>query len=184
MTLAPDLPAGSPATDDELAGLLKDPEIRQSLATILANAPTLAAMSSMSTLLLQRGPEISDNINASVLMLREGIEGSDGAGAQKLGKAVGSLADLAPIAPALAQRTDVITSFLDSSILRPEIVDIIGRLGEAATEADRRTRGRHATVGGMFSLLRELKDPKVQETLAFLVEFAKIFGERQSAAKA
>lgn len=184
MTLASDLPAGSPpaASDDELAYLLKDPEVRQSLAVILANAPTLAALSSMGTLLLQRGPEIADNVNAAIVQLREQVDSDSADGGKKLGKAVGSLADLAPIAPALAARTDVITGFLDSPILQPEIVEIIGHLGEAAVEADMATRGRRESVGGVLAILRELKDPKVQETLAFLFAFARAFGERQTAA--
>ena len=34
----------------------------------------------------------------------------------------------------------------------------------------------------IVAVMRELKDPKVQETLAFLVEFAKVFGESQTRA--
>lgn len=186
MTLAPDLPAGGPvaASDDELAYLLKDPEVRASLAVILANAPTLAALSSMSTALLQRGPEIADNINTAIRHVRENVDEDTTEGGRKIGTAIGSLADLAPIAPALAARTDVITGFLDSPILQPEIVEIIGHLGEAAVEADKKTRGRAETVGGVFALMRELKDPQVQETLAFLFAFARAFGERQTAASA
>jgi uncharacterized protein YjgD (DUF1641 family) len=47
--------------------------------------------------------------------------------------------------------------------------------------ADETTRGRTAEVGGVLALLRELKDPRVQETLAFLFAFAKHFGAEQSA---
>ena len=83
-----------------------------------------------------------------------------------------------------AARSEVITEFLDSKILQPEIVDIVGRLGEAAMHADEATRGKKAEVGGVFALLRELKDPRVQETLAFLVEFAKYFVTSQSAQSA
>jgi hypothetical protein len=184
VTLAPDLPAGTPQAppgEDELAYLLKDPEIRASLAVILANAPTLAAMASMSSALLQRGPELMDNINQAVRQVRESVDEDTTESGRKIGTAVGSLADLAPIAPALAARTDVITGFLDSPVLQPEIVEIIGHLGEAAVEADQQTRGRRQTVGGVLSILRELKDPQVQETLAFLFAFAKSFGQRQSA---
>lgn len=46
---------------DALAAMLADPEIRQSLAVIVANAPTLAALAAMGSGLLQRGPEIADN---------------------------------------------------------------------------------------------------------------------------
>jgi uncharacterized protein YjgD (DUF1641 family) len=179
VTLSPDV--SNPNTGaDPLEAMMADPEIRQSLAVIVANAPTLAALASMSSLLLQRGPEITDNINGLVRDLREHT--SDNGGPGSLGQAVSSLAELAPLAPALAARTDTITGFLDSSILQPEIVDVISRVGEAALAADMATRGQQAEVGGIFAILKELKDPRVQETLAFLFAFAKVFGQQQSQA--
>ena len=174
MSVSADLPATS---SDPLAAMLADPEIRQSLAVLAANAPTLAAMSAMATALLQRGPEIADNVNGLVRQLR-----SEGAGDETaVGKAIGSFAELAPLAPALAARTETITGFLDSPILQPEIVAVIGRIGEAAMEADQVTKGKQAQVGGAFAILRELKDPQVQEGLAFLFAFAKAFGRKQAA---
>jgi uncharacterized protein YjgD (DUF1641 family) len=176
--LASDLPAASAETD-ELALLLRDPEIRASLSVLLSNAPTLAALTTMGNQLLARGPEIMDNVNGLVLQARGPL--SEQSGGARLTSAVGALADIAPLAQPLAARTEVITSFLDSPILDPEIVEIIGRLGEAALDADKATRGKKMEVGGVFALLKALKDPQVQETLAFLVEFAKVFGASQSA---
>jgi uncharacterized protein YjgD (DUF1641 family) len=173
-----DVPAASAPETDDLAELLRDPEIRASLAMLLANAPTLAALTAMGGALMRRGPEITDNINSLVTQARGGLDAESGG--KRMTAAVGSLADLAPLAPALAARSEVITGFLDSPILQPEIVDIVGRLGEAAMQADQATRGRKAEVGGVFALLRELKDPQVQETLAFLIAFAKTFGDSQS----
>jgi uncharacterized protein YjgD (DUF1641 family) len=177
VTLASDLPAA--AETDELALLLRDPEIRASLSVLLANAPTLAALTTMGNQLLARGPEIMDNVNGLVLQARGPL--SENSGGARLTSAVGALADIAPLAKPLAARSEVITSFLDSQILQPEIVDIVGRLGEAAMEADQVTRGKSMEVGGVFALLKALKDPQVQETLAFAIEFAKHFGASQSA---
>jgi uncharacterized membrane protein len=174
VTLTPDVAANTDALD----AMLADPEIRQSLAVIVANAPTLAAIASIGTALLQRGPEITDNINESVQQLREQLDsGKTG----QLGTAVNALAQLAPVAETLATRSETIQGFLDSAILRPEIVAVVGNLGEAALEADRRTRGRQVEVGGVFALMRQLKEPEVQETVAYLLEFAKVFGARQRA---
>ena len=66
--------------------------------------------------------------------------------------------------------------------MRPEIIDVVGNLGEAALEADTQTKGRQVNVGGVFSLMRQLKDPDVQETLSFLLTFARVFGARQRGA--
>lgn len=174
MTSSPDVAI----SDDALDAMLADPEIRQSLAVIVANAPTLAALAAMGTALLQRGPELTENINGMVRQLREESQpGQSG----RLGTAVTAMAELAPVATALANRSETITGFLDSAILQPEIVQIVSFLGTAALEADKRTRGKTVEVGGVFALMREIKNPEVQETLAFLLEFAKVFGARQRA---
>ncbi len=173
MTLTPDVTA----QNDALDAMLADPEIRQSLAVIVANAPTLAALASMGTGLLQRGPEMMDNINSTVLTLREQLSDTDRG--NNLRKAVSALAELAPIAETLATREETITGLLDSAILRPEIVQVVGTFGEAALEADKRTRGKQMEVGSIFALNKVLKEPEVQETLAYFVEFARVFGKHQ-----
>jgi uncharacterized protein YjgD (DUF1641 family) len=157
--------------------MLADPEIRQSLAVIVANAPTLAALAAMGSGLLQRGPELMDNVNSTVLTLREQLADTDRG--TNLRAAVSALAELAPIAEALATREETITGLLDSAILRPEIVQVVGTFGEAALEADKRTRGKQMEVGSIFALNKVLKEPEVQETLAYFVEFARVFGKHQ-----
>jgi len=171
VTLTPDVATNSDALD----AMLEDPEIRQSLAVIVANAPTLAALAAMGTALLQRGPELTDNINGIVQSLRD-TEGGGRAG--QLSSAVSALAELAPMAETLATRSETVQGLLDSAILRPEIVQVVGTFGEAALEADKRTRGKQAEVGSIFALNKVLKEPEVQETLAFFVEFARVYGSR------
>ena len=173
MTLTPDVSTNTDALD----AMLADPEIRQSLAVIVANAPTLAALAAMGTGLLQRGPEMMDNVNSTVQQLRESLEDTDRG--TSLRSAVTALSKLAPIAETLATREETVRGLLDSAILRPEIVQVVGTFGEAALEADKRTRGKQASVGSIFALNRVLKEPEVQETLAYFVEFARVFGKHQ-----
>ena len=97
----------------------------------------------------------------------------------QLRTAVSALAQLAPVAETLATRADTVQGLLDSAILRPEIVQVVGTFGEAALEADKRTRGKQMEVGSIFALNRVLKEPEVQETLAYFVEFARVFGKHQ-----
>lgn len=172
MTLTPDVTA----QNDALDAMLADPEIRQSLAVIVANAPTLAALAAMGTALLQRGPELADNVNVVVRQLRTDLDTGQ---SSQLRTAVSALAQLAPVAETLATRADTVQGLLDSAILRPEIVQVVGTFGEAALEADKRTRGRQMEVGSIFALNKVLKEPEVQETLAFFVEFARVFGKHQ-----
>jgi len=60
-----------PTDTDAPAAMPQDPEIRESLGVILANAPALAAPVSTSSALLPRGPGLSDNINDVLARLRE-----------------------------------------------------------------------------------------------------------------
>ena len=167
-----DLPATS---SDPLEAMLADPEIRQSLAVLAANAPTLAALSAMASALLERGPEIADNVNVLVRQLRV-----EGAGDEtKVGDAISAVVGLAPLAQSLSARQETITGFLDSPVLDPEVVRVIGCAGSAALEADQQTRGQNAQVGGIFAMMKQLKDPEVQQGLAFLFSFAKAFGRNQ-----
>lgn len=178
MTLAPEQPDTTTTTtraaaDDALAAALRDPEVRAALAVIAANAPALAVLVSASDALLARSRDIVDNVNGRVLLLRETADGRQ--------------ADLAPyreLLHAFGESAPVIESFLTSPVLQPQVVDVIGRVGGAATEADRLTRGRRSSVGGALALMRQLKDPQIQSTLAFFVEFARAFGRSQAAGKA
>ncbi len=154
---------------DALDQALRDPEVRSALAVIAANAPEMAFLMEASTALLARSREIIDNVNASVLKVRIGATGET----DQLQKYSDMLRVFTEAAPAVEQ-------ILSSPVLNPEVVEVIGRLGQAASEADRVTKGKKVGVGGIFKLLRELKDPQMQETLAFVVEFAKSFGKTQS----
>lgn len=162
MTATPDIGHDT----DALAAMLADPEIRESLAVLVANAPTLAALTSVATAALQRGPEIADNINDAILEFR----GQAGGGG--LGQAL-------PLVSALGERSESILGLIDSPVLQPEVVDVIGRVGAAAKEADAQTRGKPANVGGIFTILGKLKEPEVQQALAFLFAFASEFGSQQ-----
>jgi hypothetical protein len=161
----PDLPATEPT--DPLAVALADPEVRQALAVIAANAPDLAVLVLASKGLLARSKEITDNVSERVEYLREAADDIE-------------LHRWLELHRALNDALPTIESFLKSPILRPEIVDVVARAGEAALEAEARVRTGPQRVGHVLALVRQLKDPLVQETIAFGLEFAKAFGRRQA----
>lgn len=155
-----DLPA-----DDPLAAALADPEVREALAIVAQNAPDLAVLLLAAKGLLARSRDITDNVNERVDYLREAIDPQE-------------LRDYLELRHALNDALPTIRSFLESPILRPEIVQLVGRAGEAALEAEERSRRTPAplTVRGLW---RQLRDPVVQETISFALEFAQAFGRRQ-----
>ena len=169
MTQTVDVPPATPAPDDALADLLRDPEVRASLAVLAAHAPDLAVMVSAGRELLARSRDIVDNINGRVGLLRDAADENEF-----------DVTSYTALVRAFGEASPTVQSFLRSPVLQPEIVDVISHVGEAALEADRQTRGRAASVGGVLALVRELKDPQVQETVAFFVAFAKAFGATQT----
>jgi len=169
-----DSPAVTPSlseSTDPLAAMLGDPEIRASLAVIAANAPTLAILTTTLNGLLERSPVITANINGLVGQLRESADSGDAPGLWRDAQA------LAGLGRTVSDHNEAIAELLNSPILSPEVVDVISRLGVAAKVADDLTRNKKAPQRGVFAILRELKDPDVQETIDFLLTFAKAFGK-------
>jgi uncharacterized protein YjgD (DUF1641 family) len=169
---SPALASTNVSATDPLAAMLADPEIRASLAVIAANAPTLAVLTTTLNGLLERSPVITSNINQLIGQLRDSVEDTpDGT------SVIEDVKSLAGLGRTVGGHTDAINAVLNSPILSPEVVDVIGRLGEAAKIADEATKGKKAPQRSVFALLRELKDPEVQQTIEFLLTFAKAFGQ-------
>ena len=164
LTAAETAPMDSPA-DDPLAQALADPEVREALAIVAQNAPDLAVLLLAAKGLLARSRDISDNVNERIDYLREAIDPQE-------------LRDYLELRHALNEALPTIQSFLESPILRPEIVGLVGRAGEAALEADQRLTRAPEKVS-LRTLWRQFRDPVVQETLVFALEFAQAFGRRQ-----
>ncbi len=146
--------------DDELAELLRDPQIRASLVTIATHAPTIAWALSAADDLLGRSRAIAEGINEGVIQLRGSATSGEFGGAARLGKV-------------LIKGSPAIEAILASAVLQPEVIQVIGEFGEAALEADQQTRGRRRRVSGIREVLRLLRDPQIGETVAFVAEFAK-----------
>lgn len=152
-------------SDDALADALADPQVREALAIIARNAPDLAVLVLASKGLLMRSRDITDNVNERIEYLREAIDPQE-------------VRNYLELRHSLNEALPVIQSFLESPILRPEIVGIVGRAGEAALEAEVRTRREPQRVT-LRTLWRAFRDPMVSETITFGLEFAQAFGRRQ-----
>jgi hypothetical protein len=109
--------------------VVRTPTLRYRVALpALPNAPTLAVLVTSGNALLARSRDIVDNVNGRVTMLRDSADGRE-VDMEKYKELARSLADATP----------AIDTLLSSPIVRPEIVDVIGRVGQAALEADRLT---------------------------------------------
>lgn len=172
MSVTSESPASPPPaySDDALAAALADPQVRASLAVLAQNAPTLAFLVTAANELLGRSRDIVDNIQGRIEMVRDGVSEADSSQLDQYTQLLKSFGDASP----------TVQAFLQSPVLQPEVVDVIGRLGQAAVEADQATRGRSERVSP-WRLWRELRrDPHAGTTLAFGLAFAKSFGRHQS----
>jgi len=75
-------------------------------------------------------------------------------------------------------RTDEFRALLDSGVLDPEALQVIGGLGTALVESQKEATRGETPKRGMFGLLGALRDPDVQHAVGFLTSFAKRFGRQ------
>jgi hypothetical protein len=76
-----------------------------------------------------------------------------------------------------AQKVRELDALLNSGVLAPATLRIVGELGRALTE----TAAAPPSPAGLVALLRALGQPDVQRALGFLVTFAERFGRRLNA---
>ena len=65
---------------------------------------------------------------------------------------------------------------------RPETVQLLSDVSDAATEGVARARANDTRVTGAFAALKTLKDPEVQRGLGVLVEISRSLGRRMGQA--
>lgn len=162
-TLAPDVPASSsrPPQVQALLDRLEDPNTAAALHTLLDNMELLAFATTLVDGLLRRSETITDNLVASLAEARGAYGAGTGTGPREL------LTGLQGAGPALS-------ALLSSSLVQPQTVAALDRLGAAASEGLARDPERT----GVRGLLAALRDPDTSRGLAQLLNVAKSLGRR------
>jgi hypothetical protein len=75
-------------------------------------------------------------------------------------------------------RTDEFEALLDSGVLDPETLQVVGNLGSALVESQKEAERGATPRRGFFGLLGALRDPDVQRAIGFLTGFARRFGRQ------
>jgi uncharacterized protein YjgD (DUF1641 family) len=75
------------------------------------------------------------------------------------------------------ERLQRIDSLLSSEILNPNALNVIANAVNSLHTAQTETSGQSKDRIGIFGMLAALRDPQVQRSLAFAVEFGKCFGK-------
>lgn len=169
----------APALESEGLEKLGDPALVDALADIAKHAPLFAFAAESATGFLQRAESIIDNVAGSV-------QDAKALAGDEPGKVLTSLTQLGALLPDLQSiliqvdplfRSGSIEALLQSTILHPENVQAVSRVGDAlktATLADQKS----PQSMGLFGTLKALRDPDAQRALGFLTTFLKEFGKQ------
>jgi len=90
---------------------------------------------------------------------------------QTLRQAIGALGRLGELF-----RSDEFEALLESGVLDPQALRVVGGLGSALVESQKEAQRGETPSHGLFGLFGALRDPDVQHALGFLTSVAKKFG--------
>lgn len=172
----------APSAADELRARLDDPQVAESLNTLLDHADLLAVLLTGLDGLIRRGDTISDSLSAAV----GEIKGPAAAfGASLPGSADLKSIDLAALAHTLASLTTALVDatptldrLLHSPLVDPAAADVLAELGQALVEGKAANEADPGGPKGIFGIWRVSKDQDVVRGLGFLVQVARAFGRQ------
>jgi hypothetical protein len=175
----------APAVPSALAERLADPQVANSLASLLDHADLLAILVEGLDQFVSRSEVIGDSLLASIGDLRSTVQNSpglkdSGVSVQQVTESAASLAAVLPkAAPGMvaAVESGAIDRLLSSDLVSPEAVDQIATLARGLARGKEEFSARPVDIGGPLSLLRLLKDPDINRALSYFATVAKAVGE-------
>jgi hypothetical protein len=161
------------APSEAILERLDDPAVAASLVTILDNAELLSTLVLGLSGFVERGDTIMDAVAEGMHDIKSsGVIPEDGS-YPSLSEAGVAVSQLVASGPAL-------TAVLESSMVRPETINLLSDISEAATEGAAVARENNTSVSGLRGALKLLRDPEVQRGLGVLAEIARSLGRRMS----
>lgn len=177
----------------ELSDKLGNPQTLAALNEIIENAPTIAFLATGLSEFLKRGEEVADNIGEALQEFRPTLSDEYAA---NLGSLVSQLPKTLPTitenlppllekAPILMQTTaklgeiaesEGVQAFLNSGMLTPELVDLLGNIGQTTVQTEAEFRQNPKSIS-LFGLYGATKDEDVQRGLGFMIALAKNIGK-------
>ncbi len=165
------------------SGLLEQlgkPETIEALKLVLGKIDLLAFAVKAVDAFLQRGDTITDNIGDSLGDLRRLTAGVDFEKWHGYASQVPALLEAGDeivksgLPAKLRQLADAGAVVADSGMLDPNTVRLLAEAGKIAASSYIETQAApRKDIKGIFDLLRELKDPRIQHAMGFFVEFMK-----------
>lgn len=160
-------PAFERLVQSGLVDKLGDPKTIESIKALIERLElavfTLEALDGW----LRRGEEIATSLAEGAADLREATPKFDPR-------------QVRDVLAALPTLVNAGTTLVQSGMLEPKTVGVLGTIGRSAADAyDQATsQAEEPRKLGVFGLMRELKDPDVNRALDFLLRVAKAYGQR------
>lgn len=158
---------------DAVVERLNDPTVAASLVTLLDNAELLSTLAIGLSAFIERSEVIMDSV-------AEGVNEFRASGAWEGVEDRPSLGEMTEVAREFAAASPALKQILNSPMVRPETIDLLGTLSEASTESAARVRDGDARTS-LWATLTSLRDPEVQRGLGFVIEFSRALGRRMNA---
>lgn len=185
----PEIVAAPPSLPPELQRALADPQVVDSLTSLLGHADLLALLVEGLDGMVRRSEVLGDNLAGGLLDLQTTVnhnETLESTGAD-LGSLLESALLLASVVPtaapgmARAAKSGVVEKLFDSDLVSPEAVDQISLFARGLVRGSEVYEKDPVQVGGTLSLLRLLKDPDITRALSFVVTIAREVGRELDA---
>ena len=156
---------------DAIVDRLNDPTVAASMVTLLDHAELLSTLVIGLGGFLERGDVILDAVAEGVNELKA---------TRPEGSSAPDLVHLTALAGKISDATPTLEAVLDSSMMSPTMVDDLAMMSDALTEGIANAQNNQTEVGGVFGMMKTLKDPEVQRGLGVLVEIARSLGRRMN----
>ena len=173
MTIAQPNPETGTSPVEAVVERMNDPAVAASLVTLLDNAELLSTLVLGLSGFVARGDTIMDAVAEGVNDFKTS-GGADGAAE------LPSVSDMTAAAGQLAASAPFLADVLGSAIARPETIELLATLSEAATEGAANAQVNETTVAGIRGAVRAFRDPDVQRGLGLLVEIARSLGRKMA----
>ncbi|CAN5496963.1 DUF1641 domain-containing protein [soil metagenome] len=172
----------APSAADELRARLNDPQVAESLNTLLDHADLLAVLLTGLDGLIRRGDTISDSLSAAVGEMKgpaTAFSASLPSAAELKSIDFTALAHtVTSLTKALVDATPTLDRLLHSPLVDPAAADVLAELGQALVEGKAANDADPGGPKGIFGLWRVTKDQDVTRGMGFLIQVARAFGRQ------
>ncbi|MFW2382338.1 MAG: DUF1641 domain-containing protein [Acidimicrobiales bacterium] len=159
---------------DAVRERMNDPAVAASLVTLLDNAELLSTLVLGLSGLVGRGEMIMDSV-------AEGVHDFKASGGTIRPEGVPSMQEIGALTAQLADATPLIADALNSSIARPETIDFLAMLSEAANDGVKAANSKPFEKRGIIGLSKVLREDEVQRGLDMFIEIARSLGRHLDA---